>query len=137
VWWTGDAIERLARGETVEPRLDSTITEQRANSLFQWLRSFGPRFGWRQTSTLTKLQSEVDAGAVGLIIALNNSDGKPGHVAMVVPETVEQRARRDGAGEVVAPLQSQAGSTNFSYGTSGTGWWKGERFADSAFWIHA
>ena len=59
VWWTPDAIERLAQGETVEPRLESTIDEQRANNLFRWLRAFGPRFGWRQTGTLTKLQTEV------------------------------------------------------------------------------
>jgi hypothetical protein len=137
VWWTGDALERLARGESVEPRLGASIDEQRANDLFRWLRAFGPRFGWRQTGTLTKLQTEVNAGAVGLICAIRREDGKPGHVAVVVPEVEELHARRDVAGEVVAPLQSQAGSRNFSYGTGTPGWWKGEQFADAAFWIHA
>jgi hypothetical protein len=137
VWWTPDAIERLAQGQTVEPRLESTIDEQRANDLFRWLRAFGPRFGWRQTGTLTKLQTEANAGAVGLIVARRTIDGKSGHIVMVVPETDEEQAKRDGSGEVVAPLQSQAGARNFRYSTSTLNWWKGEQFADSAFWIHA
>jgi hypothetical protein len=137
VWWTPDAIERLAQSQTVEPRLDSTIDEQRANDLFRWLRAFGPRFGWRQTGTLTKVQTEANAGAVGLIVARRQIDGKSGHIVMVVPETDADRARRDRAGEVVAPLQSQAGAKNFRYGTGTLNWWKSEQFADSAFWIHA
>lgn len=56
---------------------------------------------------------------------------------MVVPETDEDRARRDSSGEVAAPLQSQAGARNFRYGTSTLNWWKSEQFTDSAFWIHA
>lgn len=137
VWWTADAIERLARGETVEPRLEGTIMEQRANALFLWLRAFGPRFGWRQTSTLTRLQTEANAGALGMIVARRHAEGLPGHIAMVVPETREHEARRDSAGEVVAPLQSQAGGTNFRYGTGRRDWWTSAQFADSAFWLHA
>lgn len=137
VWWTPDAVERLARGEAVEPRLGGTIDEQRANDLFRWLRAFGSRFGWRQTGTLTKLQTEVNAGAVGLIVGLRNTDGKPGHIAMVVPEIEDFRARRNAVGDVIAPLQSQAGATNFRYGTGKTNWWTDARFADAAFWIHA
>jgi hypothetical protein len=137
VWWTPDAIERLARGETVEPRLGSTIDEQRANDLFRWLRAFGPRFGWRQTGTLTTLQAEVDLGALGLIVARRKIDGKSGHIVMIVPETHDEQARRDGSGDVIAPLQSQAGAKNFRYSTSTLNWWKSEQFADSAFWLHA
>ena len=137
VWWTPEAIERLGRGETVDPRLGSTIDEQRANDLFGWLRGFGPRFGWRQTGALTKLQMEANAGAIGLIVALRNTDGKPGHIAIVVPEIDQNRARRNAEGDVIAPVQSQAGSTNFRFGTGKLNWWKDERFADAAFWIHA
>lgn len=137
VWWTPDAVERLAQGEVVEPRLGSTIDEQRANDLFRWLRAFGPRFGWRQTSTLTKLQTEANLGAVALIVARRKIDGKSGHIVMVVPEGEEDSAKRDGTGEVTASLQSQAGARNFQYGTGTPNWWKGEQFADSAFWIHA
>jgi hypothetical protein len=137
VWWTGDAIERLARGQTVEPKLGSTIDEQRANDLFRWLRAFGPRFGWRQTGTLTKLQTEANIGAVGLIVARRTEDGRPGHITIVIPEIGDSKARRDSAGDVIAPLQSQAGATNFRRSIGSLNWWKKETFADSAFWIHA
>ena len=137
VWWTPAAIEALAQGLLVEPKLGKTIDEQRANDLFRWLRDFGLRFGWRRTSTLTKLQVEVNQGAVGLVVARRVNDGLSGHVAMVVPETNDHRARWNADGEVVAPLQSQAGATNFRYGRGKTDWWKGPQFADSAFWLHA
>jgi len=137
VWWTPDAVERLAQGEVVEPHLGSTIDEQRANDLFRWLRAFGPRFGWRQTGTLTKLQTEANLGAIALIVARRKIDGKSGHIVMVVPEGEEGSAKRDQAGEVTAPLQSQAGARNFRYGTGAPNWWRAEQFADSALWIHA
>jgi len=137
VWWSQDAIERLARGEAVEPRLGATIQEQRANDLFRWLQAFGPRFGWRQTGTLDKLQAEADLGAVALVIARRKLEGKSGHVVPVVPEKEQIAARRNAAGEVIAPLQSQAGARNFRYGTGVANWWNGEQFAESAFWLHA
>lgn len=137
VWWSAGAIERLARGEEVDAQLGRTIDEQRANDLFRWLRDFGLRFGWRQTGTLSRLQLEVNQGAIGLIVARRREEGRSGHIAMVVPETDEHLARRDANGEVIAPLQSQAGTVNFRYGTGKRDWWKGEQFAESAFWLHA
>lgn len=137
VWWTPDAVERLGRGETVEPHIGGTLDEQRANDLFRWLRAFGPRFGWRQAGSLTELQSEVNLGAVGLIIARRKIEGKSGHVAMVAPEIGEHKAKRDASGAVVAPLQSQAGASNFRFGPGTANWWRSEQFADSAFWLHA
>lgn len=137
VWWTPGAIESLAKGKTVEPLYDNTIEEVRANGLFRWLRDFGLRFGWRQTGSLSALQLEVNQGAVGLIIARRKEDGRSGHIVPVVPETAANSARRNAAGEVIAPLQSQAGAVNFSYGTSKLDWWKDEKFADSAFWLHS
>jgi hypothetical protein len=137
VWWTAAAIECLAKGETVEPLYENTIEEQRANDLFRWLRDFGLRFGWRQTGTLSKLQEAANLGGIGIIVARRKEDGKSGHIVAVVPETNEQRAKRDSKGNVTAPLQSQAGSVNFRYRAAPNEWWKGEQFADSAFWIHA
>ena len=137
VWWSGTAIEALAQGRTVEPLIGKTVDEQRANDLFRWLRDFGLRFGWRQASTLTQLQTEVNQGAVGLIVARRVIDGKSGHMVPVVPEIGENRARRNTTGEVIAPLQSQAGVTNFRFGTSKPGWWQDEKFAEFAFWLHA
>jgi len=54
-----------------------------------------------------------------------------------VPETETERAKRDAAGEVIAPLQSQAGAINFRYGTGRLNWWRGNQFAEAAFWLHA
>ena len=137
VWWSQEALERLTRGETVEPHIGATILEQRANDLFRWLQSFGPRFGWRQTGTLSKLQAEANLGAVALVIARRKLEGKSGHVTLVVPERDQFQARRDASGEVIAPLQSQAGLRNFRFGTGAANWWNGEQFAESAFWLHA
>jgi hypothetical protein len=137
VWWTPGAIERLAQGEAVQPLIENTITEMRANDLFRWLRDFGPRFGWRQTSTPTKLQQEANMGAVGLIVARRKQDGRSGHIVAVVPEINDAHAARNSAGEVTKPLQSQAGAVNFRRGTSTLNWWKGDQFAESAFWLHA
>lgn len=137
VWWSGAALVDLARGKTVEPLIGNTINEMRANDLFHWLRDFGPSFGWRQTGTLTKLQQAANQGAVGLIIARRKENGRAGHVVAVVPETPESSARRSALGEVSSPLQSQAGSSNFRYGTGKPQWWLGAEFAESAFWIHA
>ena len=136
VWWTQRAATDLALGKTVQPLIENTITEVRANNLFRWLREFGADFGWRQTGTLNKLQDAANQGAVALIIARRKQDGRSGHVTMVVPETGGHLARRNAAGEVTAPLQSQAGTVNFRFGTGKANWWLGDQFAESAFWIH-
>lgn len=136
-WWSSSALLKLAAGQQVQPLIGNTIREMRANDLFRWLRDFGPGFGWRQTGTLTKLQSEVNQGAIGLIVARRKEEGKSGHIVMVVPETADETARRDTTGNVIAPLQSQAGAKNFQRGRGTANWWNGEQFAEFAFWIHA
>jgi hypothetical protein len=136
VWWTPGAIEQLAQGQTVQPLINQTIDEQRANDLFRWLRDFGPRFGWQQTGTLTALQQGANQGAIGIIVARRKEDGRSGHIVAVVPETTDNKAKRDNTGNVIAPLQSQAGARNFQYGTGTANWWKGAEFAESAFWLH-
>lgn len=137
VWWSQAAIVDLAQGKSIQPLYGKTIDELRANDLFRWLRDFGPAFGWRQTSTLTKLQTEINQGAIGVIVARRVQDGKSGHIVAVIPETNNKKAKRNSAGDVTAPLQSQAGATNFRYGTSKPDWWKAAQFAESAFWLHA
>jgi hypothetical protein len=137
VWWSGNALVTLSQGDTVAPLIGDTINEVRANDLFRWLRDHGPRFGWRQTGTLTKLQQAANQGAIGLIIARRKEDGRSGHIVPVVPELGELHAKRDAVGEVTAPLQSQAGASNFRFGTGRGAWWLGEEFAESAFWVHA
>ncbi|MDM0020083.1 hypothetical protein [Variovorax saccharolyticus] len=137
VWWSTPAIVSMAGGAQVAPLIGNTLVEMRANDLFRWLRDFGAGFGWRQTGTLTGLQQAANQGAVGLIVARRKEDGRSGHIVAVIPETEGASARRNAAGEVIAPLQSQAGARNFGRGTGKPGWWNGEEFAESAFWIHA
>jgi hypothetical protein len=136
VWWSQAAIRDLATGKKVEPLIGKTIDERRANDLFRWLRDFGLDFGWRRADTLSQLQDEANLGALGLIVARRKEDGKSGHIVMVVPETDDQKAKRDASGQVIAPVQSQAGARNFARGTGTKDWWKGDQFAESAFWLH-
>lgn len=137
VWWSQAAVEKLAQGQTVQPLLGNTIDEVRANGLFRWLRDFGMRFGWQRTSDLAKLQQDANLGAVGLIVARRKEDGRSGHITIVVPESNDLTARRNSKGEVIAPVQSQAGVTNFRRGTGTSQWWLGTQFAEFAFWVHA
>lgn len=137
VWWTQRAIEGLARNEIVQPLLNATIEEIRANCIFSWLREFGERFGWRQTGDLTKLQNAANLGGIGLIIAKRVEDGSSGHVTVLVPEIGNKKAKRNAGGDVVAPLQTQAGAVNFKCRTGKKTWWLDAKFNDHAFWIHA
>ncbi len=137
VWWTPRALLALQAGEEVAPLIGATVNEVRANDLFRWLRDFGPAFGWRQTGTLDKLQDVANQGGVALIVARRKIEGRSGHIVPVVPETAGEHARRDASGAVLSPLQSQAGASNFRYGHGGSGWWRGEKFAEFAFWVHA
>ncbi|NQX00678.1 SH3 domain-containing protein, partial [bacterium] len=137
VWWSGSALVRIGAGEDVPPLIGNTIEEQRANDLFRWLKGFGTSFGWREAATLNELQATANLGAVCLIIARRKEDGKSGHVVVVVAESHFDRAVRDTLGKVVNPLQSQAGTRNFNCAKGPREWWRGTRFADSAFWMHA
>lgn len=137
VWWTQRAIEKLARNEIVQPLLNATVEEIGPNGIFGWLRDFGERFGWRQTGELTKLQNAANLGGIGLIIAKGVEDGRSGQLTVVVPEMDSTKGKRDAAGDVIAPLQSQAGAVNFRYRTGKKFWWLDAKFNDHAFWIHA
>lgn len=137
VWWTSKALVQIASGRAVEPRLGASVREQRANDLFHWLQDFGTGFGWRRALTLDELQAHANLGGIAIIVARRRDDGRSGHIVAVVPETETQTAKRDTAGRVELPLQSQAGVANFRYGRSTRDWWKHERFAEAAFWIHA
>lgn len=137
VWWNQAALIKIAAGQTLAPKLGGTVDEMRANDLFRWLRDFGQVFGWRRAATLTELQNHANMGGVSLIVARRKEDGRSGHIVMVVPETSDETAKRDSTGNVIMPLQSQAGSVNFRYSRSSPNWWKDARFAESAFWMIA
>lgn len=137
VWWSQPALLQIARGQMPQPRLGSSVDEVRANDIFRWLRDFGDRFGWRRAATVTELQDHANLGGVSLIVARRRQDGRSGHIVAVVPETADETAKRNAAGAVTMPVQSQAGTVNFRRGRSTLDWWKSERFAEHAFWLHA
>lgn len=146
VWWRPGAIAALAAGREVIPRYGETIHELNANSLYDWLDDFGLQFGWKRVFDLTTLQEAANAGGIGLICAQRRNLNFSGHICVVVPERNGHRARRepdasrvregDGTTPIVrAPLQSQAGRTNFRYGTPV--WWTSTRFRAFGFWVAA
>ncbi len=135
-WWTEPALVRLARGEQLQAVYDSTVREMRADDLHTWLITFGPSFGWRRVFDATALQDAANLGGVGIICADREENGKPGHISIVVPESATHVARRDADGNVVLPLQSQAGAVNFRRATGDKAWWESAIFQSHVFFVH-
>jgi hypothetical protein len=128
VWWTADAIAKLAAGKQVEAKYDVTIREMNANAIHNWLQDYGPRFGWTRTFSLTDLQDCANRGGIATICARRKNLGLSGHIVVIAPETAVIKARRDAAGKVTMPVQSQAGSVNFARRTPDQAWWRDARF---------
>ena len=131
VWWTPEAITKLQAGQAVAPQYGVTMGEVTANALVGWFKDFGPTFGWRLSNSLTELQDQANKGSV--VVMVGRAPGH-GHVVAVVPETDAQKAKRNAAGEVTTPLQSQAGRRNFNYDAPTPNWWL--THTDPGFWIH-
>jgi hypothetical protein len=107
-----------------------------ANALHDWLEDHGTDFGWVRRFDLNALQEAVNEGDVGVICAQRKDLNRPGHISVVVPETKDHVAFRRG-GDVLRPLQSQAGSRNAKYATGTYSWWLGEQFDKFGFWTAA
>jgi hypothetical protein len=137
VWWKPTAVERLARGEFVTPLYGETLFELNANALFNWLGDFGPRFGWRRVFSLDAAQDAANAGEVVVLAAQRVNLNQPGHIVVLAPEHGPHGAVRSG-GEVVRPLQSQAGASNKKLTTGTTRWWAdANRFRAFGAFAHA
>ncbi|AHF00066.1 hypothetical protein THITH_08345 [Thioalkalivibrio paradoxus ARh 1] len=135
VWWNVSAILRLARGETVRPIYGQTVTEVRANSLFDWLNEHGSNFGWQRSFSLDEVQENANGGRLGLIVAQRHDLNRSGHISVVVPEHGNHSAARH-AGSVERPLQTQAGVTNRRWFNGPHAWWRGGQFREFGFWTH-
>lgn len=134
VWWTHSALEDLRAGRTVRPSYGNTVVELNANSLFEWFRDFGSKFGWKRTFDLTEMQNAANDGQAVIISAQHKIPNRSGHICPVVPETTAKKAVRSGS-TIVRPLQSQAGRTNRKYQTSL--WWTMNVYRNFGFWINA
>ncbi|HJU91488.1 MAG TPA: hypothetical protein VJ656_01030 [Pyrinomonadaceae bacterium] len=134
VWWMPNALAKILSGTPQSPIYAQTVEELTANRIFNWLKEFGPKFGWRRTFDLTELQNAANDGQVGIICAQRVDLHKPGHICPVVPETSTLKAGRS-ASSVVKPLQTNAGRTNWKY--VARIWWNQSQFREFGFWIHA
>lgn len=136
VWWTDPALRRLHAGETVPVAYGQTVRELNANSLFDWLEDHGSAFGWVPEVDLTTLQAAANAGEVCVIVGQRAELNRPGHITVVVPEQDGARAKRNAGGEVLHPLESQAGTRNVLRAAAASAWWLNARFRAHAFWRH-
>ena len=134
VWWMASALDKLKKGKPVSPIYGHTVSELNANSLFNWLKDYGPTFGWNRTLDLTQAQNSANDGQVVIICGQNKVPNRSGHICPIVPETASQQAVRTGA-TVTKPLQSQAGRVNRQYMTQQ--WWTNGTFRDWGFWINS
>lgn len=135
LWWTSSAIRDLALGRPVEAKYGVTVNEMAANYIFNWLEEFGEEFGWKRVFDLDTLQNDANAGRLGIICAQRTAMNRPGHIQIIPPEHGANVAKRDSAGKVTLPLQSQAGASNFKYGYLGQSkWWTSAQFREFGFW---
>lgn len=114
VWWNDYAINEINNGNNVSPILDYTVTEKNANSLVNWLKTWGANFGWQRVYSLTELQNRANNGEICILAAKRRGNGS-GHIVAVVPETSNLRAIRNSSGNVISPLYSQAGLRRDKY----------------------
>jgi PAS domain-containing protein len=162
VWWTDRAWSRIqdgaeivtpeeyrrlrAEGESVEnvvaPIYGQTVSELNANSLNRWMRSEGSGFGWIEAADMNAAQEAANGGSIVIILASNVQASRSGHVSVVLAESGDHQAQRDEDGQVVVPLQSQAGSRNFKYsaeagapGSRSREWWSDARHRLGGAWI--
>ncbi|WP_128543081.1 SH3 domain-containing protein [Larkinella soli] len=134
VWWSATSLDKLGRNIEVAPIFAQTVNELNANSLFNWLKEFGPTFGWTRTFDFTQMQNAANDGLVVVVCAQNKVPNRSGHITAIVPETDVKKAKRTGTA-VAEPLQSQAGRNNQAYFTRN--WWTAPTFRDFGFWINA
>jgi hypothetical protein len=136
VWWKASALADIAAGKPVAAKYDDTVVELNANSLYSWLRDFGAEFGWQKAASLDALQTAANSGQVGVICAQRTLLNKPGHIAVVVPESAPPSVAQRTPGAIRIPLQSQAGRHNYCFSCAPGRWWEGSQFQAYGFWIH-
>ena len=136
VWWTDTALQRLTLGATLEAVFGQTVRELNANAVHDWLDEHGVAFGWIRELDLTLLQTAANAGEVCVIVAQARDLNRSGHISAVIPEQGAHQARRSADGEVLRPLESQAGTRTLARGVSVRAWWASSRFQSFALWRH-
>jgi hypothetical protein len=141
VFWYDPSIKRMKKGEEVKVEYGNlpkgTVGELSANALHAWLNTWGEYYGWERAADMYEAQEAANNGSLVVIVAKHNRAGHSGHVTVLLAESPADyypdgastgeasryihTSPRDVKGNMLAPLQSQAGSRNFAYG--GKRWW--------------
>lgn len=137
VWWTEESLEKILQGEEVEAVFEQTVDRIYSSAIHDWFLEWGASFGWKRMFSTEEIQNAVNEnGGVGIICAKRRERGLSGHIVPVVPETELHKAYREN-GEVVYPLQSQAGKLNYSYFSEvRKDWWTDELYSSYVFYYH-
>jgi len=141
VWWYDAAMRRIEAGEQVAPVYGETVYEVNANGINRWLDTYGAGFGWTQAADMTAAQAAANAGSVVITSAANRNARASGHISVVLPERGDSTAQRHEDETVEAPLQSQAGASNFNadHNSRGLGqdqWWEDTTHTNGGAWIN-
>ena len=135
VWWNEKAFEEMRNGINPEPIYEKRVTELNANALTNWFEDYGEVFNWKRVLDVDTLQQQVNAGKLGFIVAQRINLNRSGHIVAVIPETADQKAKRDVNNKVVSPLQSQAGAANKKLFTGSTWWVNPDKFRKFGLWV--
>lgn len=132
VYWLPSALASMAAGQVAAPALGRTAYELSANALYRWLDERGESYGWERLASLDDIQSAANEGRAAIICGRRTNEAAPGHISVVAPESSWLEAMRV-SGQVVLPVQSQAGGRNVELGHI-SAWWRGAEFAAYGFW---
>ena len=92
---------------------------------------------WKRVLSLDVLQAAANNGEVCMVVAQRADLNRSGHITAVVPEQNDHSATRNAAGEILRPLESQAGRINYRFYSKPKAWWSDKRFHAFSFWRHA
>ena len=136
VWWTDKALLQIKDDVEIPIQYAKTVREMTANMLLDWFDDYGALFGWKRVFDLDVLQAAANNGEVCIIVAQRKNLNHSGHITAVAPEHDGLGALRNSAGEVLRPLESQAGRQNHRFFVNTRRWWQGGNFRNHGFWRH-
>ena len=135
VWWNEKAFQQIKNGSTPEPVYEKMVTELNANALTDWFENYGESFHWKRVFDIDTLQSEVNTGRLGFIVAQRINLNRSGHIVAIIPETSDHQAQRDAGNNIISPLQSQAGVVNKQLFSENNWWVNPNKFRKFGLWV--